>query len=69
MCGGEQTQGMTTFTVDKGSMLVVVRNVPAMTCRQCGDAWIMDSVAEELEGIVSDARAKRSQFEIIDMAA
>lgn len=69
MCGGRQQQGVTTFTVDKGSMLVVVRNVPAITCRQCGESWIQDSVAEELERIVSDARAKRSQFEIIDMAA
>lgn len=69
MCGGRQEQGSTTFTVDKGNMLVVVRNVPTMTCHQCGEAWILDSVAEELERIVSDARVKRSQFEIIDMAA
>ncbi len=34
MCGGRQEQGSTTFTVDKGNMLVVVRNVPAMTCRR-----------------------------------
>jgi hypothetical protein len=50
-------------------MLVVVRNVPATVCRQCGEAWILDSVATDLEGIVSQADAKRSQLEVIDMAA
>ncbi len=69
LCGGQQNQGTTTFTVDKGSVLVVVRNVPAMVCDQCGEAWIMDPVAEDLERIVTEARAKRSQIEVIDMAA
>jgi len=69
MCGGQQSQGTTTFTVDKGNMLVVVRNVPATVCLQCGEAWILDSVASDLEGIVSEASAKRSQLEVIDMAA
>jgi YgiT-type zinc finger domain-containing protein len=68
-CGGEKSQGTTTFTVDKGNMLAVVRNVPATVCCQCGEAWILDSVAIDLEGIVSEAGAKRSQLEVIDMAA
>ncbi len=69
MCGGEQSQGTTTFTVDRGTLLVVVRNVPATVCRQCGEAWIRDTVSEELEQIVSEANAKRRQLEVIDMAA
>ena len=69
MCGGEQAPGTTTFTVDKNSLLVVVRNVPATVCSQCGEAWIADPVAGELEAIVSEASAKRRQLEIVDMAA
>jgi YgiT-type zinc finger domain-containing protein len=69
LCGGQQSQGTTTFTVDKGNMLVVDRNVPATVCLQCGEAWILDSVASDLEGIVSEASAERSQLEVIDMAA
>jgi len=69
MCEGVQTQGTTTFTVDKNFLLVVVRNVPATICAQCGEAWIADSVAAELETIVSEASAKRRQLEIVDMAA
>jgi len=69
ICGGKLCEGSTTFTVDKGDVLVVVRNVPARVCGQCGESWIMDNVAEELEQIVSDAKSKRRQLEVVDMAA
>ncbi len=68
-CGGRVSEGTTTFTVDKDNVLVVVRNVPARVCAQCGESWIMDHVAEELEQIVANARSNRSQLQIVDMAA
>jgi hypothetical protein len=40
-----------------------------MVCQLCGEAWILDSVAADLEAIVSEATAERSQLEVIDMAA
>jgi len=64
MCGGDQHPGTTTFTVDRKTVLIVVRNVPAIVCRQCGKAW-----SEELEKIITEASAKRRQLEVIDMAA
>lgn len=68
-CGGMIEDGTTTFTVDKKSVLVVVRSVPAHICGQCGEAWIMDSVAEELEGYIVSAEKNNRQFEVISMAA
>ncbi|MFU8861425.1 MAG: type II toxin-antitoxin system MqsA family antitoxin [Cyclonatronaceae bacterium] len=35
-CGGTMKQGETTITVDFGSGVVVIRNVPATICSQCG---------------------------------
>lgn len=69
VCGGSLDEGTTTFTVDKDNVLVVVRNVPARVCRQCGESWILDHVAEELEQIVADAKSKRRQLQVVDMAA
>ncbi|MFO7980559.1 MAG: type II toxin-antitoxin system MqsA family antitoxin, partial [Candidatus Aminicenantes bacterium] len=34
-CGGGLEKGETTFTVDFGSGVVVIRNVPATICTQC----------------------------------
>lgn len=36
--------------------MVVVRNVPADVCDVCGEAFIDDTIAEELEGLVMEAK-------------
>ncbi len=55
MCGGHKIEGTTTFTVDLGTGVFVVRHVPALVCEQCGTDWIEDRVAEVLERIVDIA--------------
>ena len=67
ICGGHIAPGKTTFTVDTGSGVVVVRHVPAMVCRQCGEDWIDDAMAERLETIVQKAREKDALVEVIDL--
>ena len=69
LCGGTKKAGQTTFTVDLGFGVVVVRNVPAMVCSQCGADWIQDSVASKLEDIVSDARRKQLTVEVTTLTA
>jgi len=68
-CGGTKEAGSTTFTVDFGEGLVVVRGVPATVCPQCGAEWIDDETAAKLETIVSDARRKNSVIEVTRMSA
>ncbi len=36
LCGGNKSEGKTTFTTDLGFGVVVVRDVPATVCAQCG---------------------------------
>ncbi|HCP91956.1 MAG TPA: YgiT-type zinc finger domain-containing protein [Spartobacteria bacterium] len=64
VCGGRKTPGTTTFSADLGSGVVVVRNVQATICAQCGEEWIDNETALKLERIVSEAREKRLQVEI-----
>jgi YgiT-type zinc finger domain-containing protein len=69
LCGGVKKEGKTTFTVDLGFGVVVVRDVPATVCSQCGADWIGDAVSERLEGIVNDARKKHHLVEVTTMTA
>lgn len=64
LCSGTKEPGRTTFTVDLGFGVVVVRQVPATVCTQCGTDWIADEVAERLEKIIEDARGRRLQVEV-----
>jgi len=69
LCGGDMEAGKTTFTADLGFGVVVVRNVPATVCSQCGADWIDDATAARIEKIVEDARSRHAIVDITDLAA
>ena len=69
MCGGALHNGSTTYTVDLDSGVVVVRDVPATVCDQCGEEWIDNATAKLLEHIGDDARRKHCQFEVMTLKA
>jgi len=52
LCSGFKKPGTTTFTADLGFGVVVVRNVPATVCSQCGADWIPDDVAARIEELI-----------------
>jgi YgiT-type zinc finger domain-containing protein len=61
--------GVTTYTVDLGSGVIVVRDVPAMVCGQCGEEWIGAETARALEGLVEGARRSKRQVEVVTFQA
>ena len=69
LCGGSKKEGKTTFTVDLGFGVVVVRDVPATVCSQCGADWIEDAISVRLEGIVNEARKRHHLVEVSTMTA
>ena len=63
LCGGKKTKGKTTFSADIGSGVVVVREVEATICSHVARNGSM-TPRRNLERIVNDARARRSQVEV-----
>lgn len=55
-CKGHTIETTTKFIVDLGSCVVIVKNVPAFVCQQCGEASFSDDVAKRLEQIVNAVR-------------
>lgn len=51
-CKGETKETTTKFIVDLGRCVVIVKNVPARVCQQCGEASYSNEVAQQLEKIV-----------------
>ena len=65
LCGGEKRQGKTIYSVDLRDGVVVVRDVPAQICSQCGEEWIDAQTAKVLEEIVNEAKGRASQVEVL----
>ncbi len=51
-CKGQTIETTTKFIVDLGQCVVIVKNVPARVCQQCGESSFSDEVAQQLERIV-----------------
>ena len=68
LCGGNKTEGTTTFTADLGSGVVVVRRVRATICSQCGEEWIDDAAARRVEQIVNEARLQHREVQVTAFA-
>lgn len=67
LCGGKIEYGTTTFTADIKTGVIVVRNVPAWVCTQCGEDWIENAMSIKLEDISNRARLQNTQLEMISM--
>jgi YgiT-type zinc finger domain-containing protein len=69
LCGGIVEQGFTTFSADIRGRLFVARHVPAKVCEQCGEEWIENSTAQELEHLATAAVAGHREIEVVSLAA
>ena len=52
MCKGAAEENFSTFTVDMGGCIIVIKNVPSSVCGQCGEVTYADEVAKHLEKII-----------------
>ena len=57
LCKGDMETKLVTHMVDLGNCIVIVRNVPAMTCTQCGEVWLDGLVVKQLEQIIDSVTA------------
>lgn len=66
MCKGQLEDGFTTFMTDLGTCIVIIKNVPAKICSQCGEASFSDEVAKKIEKIINNLRNSISEVAITD---
>lgn len=66
MCKGHRENKLTTFMVDVGNCIIIVRNVPSQVCTQCGEVSYTDEVAEQLERIVSTLRDSMTEIAVVN---
>ena len=48
---GETREGTTTVTFERDGMTLVVKDVPAQICTNCGEDYVDEQVAHEILGI------------------
>lgn len=67
MCKGELHEGKITFMADLGDdAIVIIKNVPAFVCSQCGETSYSDEVAKNIEKIVNVLRGHITDVAVTD---
>jgi YgiT-type zinc finger domain-containing protein len=63
---GEVRPGVTTFTVERGDMTLVLKGVPARVCAQCGEAYFDEATTKRIEQIAETAQHTGIQVAVQD---
>ena len=57
MCKGNVTETKRTFIQEFDNCIIIIKNVPALVCAQCGEVYYSDEISEKLEEIVDRLQA------------
>ena len=66
---GETVPGKTTVTLNRGPTTVIVKDVPAEVCRDCGEYYLSEPVSEWLLERADHAAESGTEVEILRYAA
>ena len=64
---GTTKQGFVTFTLERGNVIIVFKNVPALVCENCGDFYLTEATTQLLLDKATKTIEKGVEFEIINL--
>jgi YgiT-type zinc finger domain-containing protein len=68
LCKGDTENKLKTHAVTLDRCVIIVKNVPALVCKPCGETYFTDDVMEKLEGIVDHLESMITEVAIVDYA-
>lgn len=66
---GELQKGLVTVTLQKGESVIVIKEVPAEVCNNCGEYVLSSEVTKAIMDKAEQAVANNAEVEIIKYAA
>ena len=61
---GETQEGMTTVTLERDGLTLVVKGVPARVCANCGEEYVDEDVARNLLETSEEVASAGAQVDI-----
>jgi YgiT-type zinc finger domain-containing protein len=66
---GETEPGKVPVTLHRGDSVIIIKEVPAEVCRQCGEYYVDDATTARLLAMAEEAVKHRAEVEILRYAA
>lgn len=66
---GETHVGQTIVTLHRGQSTIIIKEVPAQICDNCGEYYLSDEVSEQVMALAENAVKHNAEVEILRYAA
>jgi YgiT-type zinc finger domain-containing protein len=66
---GQTGIGMTTVTLERDQTTVVIKEVPAEICDNCGEYYLSEEVSKKVEELAEQAVRQGVEIEVLRYAA
>lgn len=66
---GETSPGKVTVTLNRENSAIVIKEVPAEVCNNCGDYFLSSEISKAVLSLAEDAVKKGIEVEILKFAA
>lgn len=66
---GSTQPGRTTVTLQRGDTVVVIKDMPAQMCRDCGEYYLDEPVAQQVYDQAESAVRRNAELEILRYTA
>lgn len=66
---GETKSGNVTVTLQRGKTTIIVKDVPADVCENCGEYYLSDTITDRVLAMGEEAVRKGAELEILRFAA
>ena len=65
MCKGKTEKQLVNYIVDMGKTVIIIKEVPANVCTQCGERYFDDEVMEKLEKIIDNVKKIAVEISVV----
>lgn len=66
---GETEAGRVTVTLERGGAVIVIKDVPADVCADCGEYYLTEHITDQVMKMAEEAVARNAEVEILRFAA
>jgi YgiT-type zinc finger domain-containing protein len=70
ICKTDETQpGTATITLERQNTVVVIKDVPAEVCDNCGEYYLSEEVSSRVYALAEEAVKRKVEVEVVHYAA
>ncbi|MEY8001705.1 type II toxin-antitoxin system MqsA family antitoxin [Clostridium sp. Mt-5] len=66
LCKGDLVQGRVNHIVDLDGHIIIIKDVPANVCKQCGEYFLENDIALKVEKIVDEVRKNKAEILVMN---